>query len=261
MADLVGFFDDSGTHGDSRFVVVAGGVASVQQWDRLSSEWEQAIDPWSLRRGYFHMADFVSGYNDYKEWTQAQKCYRLRQLVRIICRHVRVLVGNAVVRADFDAALQMCPSTVIGTAYRFCAFLALPAVDRWRRRSPKRKPIALIFERGNKLKNEYGRMLEQLGDYERTREKYGISAVGEGSKNEWAPLQAADLIAYATYKCLAQNRIDDWLAHEFEILFKLPHEGILHTDAARIEKCLRTLEDAKGAAQRAESLKAKSHTA
>jgi hypothetical protein len=88
---------------------------------------------------------------------------------------VRVLVGNVVVRTDFNAALEICPSTVIGTAYRFCAFLALPAVDRWRKRSPTRKPVALIFERGNKLKNEYGQVLTQLGDCERTREKYGVS--------------------------------------------------------------------------------------
>ena len=159
MADLVGFFDDSGTHGDSRFVVVAGGVASVRQWERLSSEWERVIEPWKLSRGYFHTADFVSGYNDYKGWTQAEKRHRLRLLVGIISKHVRVLVGNAVVRSDFDAALRACPSTVIGTAYRFCAFLALPAVDRWRRRSPRRKPVVLVFETGNKLRNEYGRIL------------------------------------------------------------------------------------------------------
>lgn len=249
MADLAGFFDDSGTHGDSRFVVVAGGVASLRQWDRLSKEWERTIGPWKLSRGYFHMADFVSGYNDYHGWTPLEKCYRLRALVRIICEHVRVLVGNAVVQGDFNAALEICPSSVIGTAYRFCAFLALPAVDHWRRRSPRRNPVALIFERGNKLKNEYGQLLTQLGDFDRTREKYGISHFDDATKQEWIPLQAADLIAYATYKCLAQSQIDDWLAHEFETLFKIPHQGILYSDALKISNCLRSLEDAKAQAE------------
>lgn len=222
----------------------------------------RAIESWNLSRGYFHMADFVSGYNDYQGWTQAEKRYRLRLLIRIICKHVRVLVGNAVVQSDFNNALQMCPSTVIGTAYRFCAFLVLPAVDHWRRRSPRRKPVALVFESGNKMKNEYGRILAQLGDFERTREKYGSSAFIEASKKEWVPLQAADLIAYATYKCLAQTRIDDWLEHEFETLFKLPHQGILYSDAALIEKCLRSFENAKRAyAENADSMKAKSQTA
>jgi len=41
MSDLADFFDDSGTNGDSRYVVVVGGVASLRQWDRLSHEWDQ----------------------------------------------------------------------------------------------------------------------------------------------------------------------------------------------------------------------------
>src|SRR5229473_8546843 len=94
MAILAGYFDDSGTHKESTFVVVSGGVASVQQWTKLSSEWESAIRPWNLSRGYFHMADFVSGFNDYTGWSETQKKQRLHQLIQIVCEHVRVLVGN-----------------------------------------------------------------------------------------------------------------------------------------------------------------------
>lgn len=243
MAILAGYFDDSGTHKESAFVVVAGGVASVQQWTKLSSEWESATRPWNLSRGYFHMADFVSGFNDYAEWSENQKKKRLHQLIQIICEHVRVLVCNAVVHSDFKTAFERCPNKDIGTAYRFCAFLALPAVDRWRRRSPRRKPVALIFESGNKLKNELGQLLSRLGDYDCLREQYGISSLTEGSKKDMPPLQAADVIAYATYKCLPpQKRIDDYLSEAFERLFKLPKEGLVHSDPDRIEKYLRQLE-------------------
>src|SRR5215469_8258118 len=199
MAILAGYFDDSGTHDSSTCVVVAGAVASVNQWNRLAQEWAQTIEPWNLLHGYFHMADFVSG----------------------------------------QGAYDKCPCRDIGTAYRFCAFLALPAVDNWRRRSPRRKPVALIFESGNKLLNEYGRILAQIGDCERTREQYGISSITQGTKKDMPQLQAADLIAYAAYKSMSQNRVDDYLAESFEILFNLPIEGCLHSNPEIIEKQLR----------------------
>jgi len=239
MAILAGYFDDSGTHDSSTCVVVAGAVASVNQWNRLAQEWAQTIEPWNLLHGYFHMADFVSGQGDYEGWSETEKRQRLRQLVGVIHRHIRVLVGNAIVHADFKVAYDKCPCRDIGTAYRFCAFLALPAVDNWRRRSPRRKPVALIFESGNKLLNEYGRILAQIGDCERTREQYGISSITQGTKKDMPQLQAADLIAYAAYKSMSQNRVDDYLAESFEILFNLPIEGCLHSNPEIIEKQLR----------------------
>jgi hypothetical protein len=151
-------------------------------------------------------------------------------------------VGNAVNHSDFKAAFQGCQNKHIGTPYRFCAFLALPAVDSWRRRSSRRKPVALIFESGNRLMNEYGRMFAQLGTFDRLREKFGIASITEGSKKEMPPLQAADLIAYATYKCLVQHRIEGYLETAFEALFKIQHVGVLHGNPDLVERALRKMD-------------------
>lgn len=134
---------------------------------------------------------------------------------------------------------------------RYWDSLSLLRVSNSTRRRPlaqavaASEPVALVFERGNKLLNEYGRVVAQIGESERTREKFGISSVDQRAKKDTSPLQAADLIAYATYKCLAQKVVDQWLSDSFEELFSLPTEGVVHTGAEQIAKYLRHLEDSR----------------
>lgn len=225
MPDFVGYFDDSGTHKGAGVVVVAGAIATAERWRKLSCEWQRTIRPWGLQRNHFHMTDFVTGKGEYRGWTEDTKSARLMALVNVIRKHVRVLIGNAVMEADFEEVSARYPDNNFGTAYRFCAFLIAPAVDAWRRRSPKRGPVTLVFEAGNKLLNEYGRILNQAGTFDHLREKFGYSSITQGTKAEMVPLQAADLIAYATYKCAAMKSIDSYLEPCFESLFTLPTQG------------------------------------
>ncbi len=224
MPDFVGYFDDSGTHKGAGIVVVAGAVATAERWEQLSREWQRTIRPWRVLQ--FHATDFVTGKGEYRGWTEDTKSARLMALVKLIRKHVRVLIGNAVMEADFEEVSAKYPDNNFGTAYRFCAFLIPPAVDLWRRQSPKRGPVALIFESGNKLLNEYGRIVNQAGTFEHLRQKFGYSSITQGTSSDLVPLQAADLIAYATYRCAFMNKpLDSYLEPCFESLFKLPHRG------------------------------------
>jgi hypothetical protein len=243
MSVLAAYLDDSGTHVGSGWVVVAGGVSSVQQWVKLSREWERTIGPWKLKKGYFRMADFVNGVGEYSRWSPGLRAARLNRLITVISKNVRILVGNAVKEADFKIAFSKCPTAKIGTAYRFCAFLILPAVNAWREKSPTREPVAFFFESGNKLMNEYGRILGQIDSHEGLREKFGVGPITEAPKSGMQALQAADLIAYATYKCLVAERITPpYLEHAFARLFENKHTGTIYDNVEKIEKYLRTLD-------------------
>jgi hypothetical protein len=246
MTALAAYLDDSGTHVGSGWVVVAGGVASIKQWSKLSRAWERAVTDWKLAKGYFRMTEFVNGFGDYSAWSTELKATRLNQLVGIIGENVRLLVGNAVNEADFNEAFRRCPTAKIGTAYRFCAFLALPAVNTWRERSARREPVAFIFESGNKLMNEYGQILAQIGLYELSRVKFGIASVAEGQKRDMPALQAADVIAYATRKCLVEEKIaPTYLEKAFERLFDNKKQGVVFSNPDLLEKYLRHMDDGK----------------
>lgn len=244
MTALAAYLDDSGTHVGSGWVVVAGGVASSKQWSILSRAWVRAIADWKLTKGYFRMTEFVNGVGDYSAWSSELKAARLNHLVEIISENVRLLVGNAVNEADFNEAFRRCPTAKIGTAYRFCAFLALPAVNTWRERSPRREPVAFIFESGNKLMNEYGQILAQIGSYEGPREKFGVASLAVGQKRNLPALQAADVIAYATRKCLVEEKIAPiYLKKAFERLFDNKKQGVVFSNPDLLEKYLRHMDD------------------
>lgn len=151
MSELAAYLDDSGTHQGSPIVVVAGAIASVSQWARLSKQWKKQLDCWNLP--FFHTTDFVSGYGHYKGWDEPRKRSAVSALVRIIRANVRFLVGNAVRVDDFANAFAKYPNRCIKTPYHFCAVLSIPATGYWKLRSAKRGPVALIFESGKPNEN------------------------------------------------------------------------------------------------------------
>jgi hypothetical protein len=51
------YFDESGTHGSSEALVIAGYVASNPQWQEFDYEWKKALEDAGVT--HFHMRDFA----------------------------------------------------------------------------------------------------------------------------------------------------------------------------------------------------------
>lgn len=225
MAILAAYLDDSGTHKGSPLVSVAGAVGSVSQWIKFSRRWRRQLRQWNLE--FFRMADFVSSRGPYEGWDEPRKHHVLSRLVQTIKDYARFLVGNAVYSRDFDEAFAKYPNSCIKDAYHFCAVLTLPAVGYWKMESKRREPVALIFESGNKLLDQYFRLVQRDFLDDRAREAYGIGSVTVGDKKEMPPLQAADIIAYGTYKCKAQKAIEPYLENSYRSLFEIRNSGFI----------------------------------
>jgi len=225
MVALAAYFDDSG---NSDIAVVAGGIASVPQWERLRRDWDRTIRRWKLKHDYFHLTDCVAGHEGYEDWTDSTKEQRIMQLVHIARKNIRMLLAHAVRRKDFDRVFSMYPNKHFKTPIRFCAYMMAPAVDAWRKKSPRRSSVALLFESGNKLMGEYGKLINSLGGLESFQQKHGICSLSQVSKNE-PGAQAADMIAYAVFTCERATPIPQWLGKCFEELFKIKHHGLSFT--------------------------------
>jgi hypothetical protein len=78
------------------------------------------------------------------------------------------------------------------------------------------------------------------------RKKFGVASVEVGQKRNMPALQAADLIAYAAYKCMVEERIaPPYLERAFERLFKNKTQGMVFGNPDLLEKYLRHMEDGK----------------
>ena len=80
-------FDESGHPDDSQYLVVAGAVASVDQWVTFEREWLDALAPLGTR--IFHAVDFDKGKPPFDHLTSRDAGILLDRLVDIACQKYR----------------------------------------------------------------------------------------------------------------------------------------------------------------------------
>src|SRR6266700_8112837 len=73
---LEGYFDDSGTHGDSRVVVWGGFVGTIDQWTALDARWRNKLDkplPGKPKLKKFGLADCRWGVNEFEVYSLPER--------------------------------------------------------------------------------------------------------------------------------------------------------------------------------------------
>ena len=64
--ELTAYLNNSGHPDDQDAVVVAGWVATLEQWLLLEDGWKHVLKEFGILSGVFHRTDFQSGYGEYK---------------------------------------------------------------------------------------------------------------------------------------------------------------------------------------------------
>jgi hypothetical protein len=189
------YFDDSGSPDDTLAVVVAGFVASDEQWAEFERNWNDSLKQFGI--SLFHMKDFAHSVGEFSKFkgNKEDREWFLRQLLAHINVRVRHSCGHAVLMDDFRKVNSLLAFEVFGiTPYSLCGRTCLASVSNWAKRwGIAEDQIRYVFEDGSKGKGT----LEQ-----RILRDKGITPVFK-KKRESVPLQAADLFAY---EMLAGNR-------------------------------------------------------
>lgn len=103
--ELFTFADESGVHGESKFCLVVGFIASPRQWILAESDWAKVLSQYKTTE--FHAKDFF-GRNPngkrglYDNWTSAKANAFLEDLLSIAKQHRLYPVGGAVDVEDFN---------------------------------------------------------------------------------------------------------------------------------------------------------------
>lgn len=87
MNESTAYFDDSGHPDDQAAVVIAGWVATLEQWLLLESGWNKALADATL--GHFHMTDFECNSQEYCHLTANEKARLLNSLISQIITRAR----------------------------------------------------------------------------------------------------------------------------------------------------------------------------
>lgn len=210
---LEAYFDESGTHSGSKVLSVAGYIAEKDQWLKFIDEWASALQKAGLPPNRpFHAVDFESRRGDFENWPRDARMVDFhRELLGIVRRRVRQGFSIALDMNAWDElvvhpvrAAGIGPAGGAHSAYSFALAHCLVQIEKWADEFDVSDQIAYFLESGAGFGGDIDSIHRTLKD-EKSRYRFQSLTVVE--KHTFIPLQAADVLAYESYK--------HWLNFEF----------------------------------------------
>lgn len=206
VAALTAYFDDSGTHGDSLTVVVAGFVSSPNQWRRFTREWTKASAEYGFSA--FHFAEFLannqhSEFDDTQKWNDKYRAIVLRKLSSIAAQHSVHAFSASISRADYDELVKGDFRHDVGEHFTFAVRAVLGFIEQWRADQGIKEPIEYIFSTmKGQPKKEIDGVFDGALKSDNPLHKFGIGPGCHSFRDmrQILPLQAADLLAGCVYQ-------------------------------------------------------------
>ena len=199
MAMFTAYFDASGHPDDSTAFFVSGFVSSVRDWVKFEKEWLALLDDYNIPNP-FHLTDFISGRKPYDTWflNKSRRAEFYDRAIRIIRRRTNKDFSQGIVVADlerlhaeFEIPVNDAVGNTLASPLTYCGVGAWVQVQAWEQRAKGRGlridgPIELIFDRGDKHRGQFARIMRDVFDIEPILK----------DKKDFLPIQAADILAW-----------------------------------------------------------------
>lgn len=203
MPQFIGYFDESGTHVTSSALVVAGYIAPADQWERLAADWRAWLNKFSVRA--FHMTDWENRQGEFKDWNNCKRHDLFNRLVGILKLRFHHGFSAATIishYSDFaDEFARRSPMAV--SPYTFCVLQCFWFVGAWADRYRHPEPIQYVFEDGAGHAAELDVLCRQIEESDDRRRRFRFGGLSRAGKRDSPSLQAADILAYETWKEMA----------------------------------------------------------
>jgi hypothetical protein len=181
------YFDESGTH-DKGWLTLAGFAGHEDQWRKFSGEWLSALEPTPFSQ--FHSKEFFHWAKKPENGALARDV--LRNLIGVILRRTERGFSYSMTVSEYLETVPQKIASTYGSPYAMCAQELLTAILDWSRKREYGGPFSYFFEDGHRNACQLSNNFHEL-----KREKsFKIRSITLASKNDFVPLQAADLLAY-----------------------------------------------------------------
>lgn len=195
-----GFFDDSGSHANEPFYVLAGFVSTVDKWKVFSDEWQAKLDEFPGLR-YFKMSEANAMAGQFRSgWNPQTRDQRVFELAEIIKKHAMVRVTSSLKRSDFEAfCTKIVDLPEINDPYFMCFYQLVFAINSFQLENGNAE-CDLIFDEqgiiGPRTLLAWEGAKEARVSKERMALFQGLSLPIFRSDLKFLPLQAADMFAW-----------------------------------------------------------------
>src|SRR3954447_19259018 len=198
-----GYFDDSGTHGSSEVVVWGGLMGTDSQWLRFGRDWNSKLDdplPGKPPLKRFHMTDCQAKDGEFRDYSEAEKNAVIHDFRKVILDSGIYGYAAAVVIADWNEIIGGKSYGRFGDADFFCMNLCVLNAARFARDFTEDRFISLAFDdrKEHAEANQFVLSIFQEA-YNTHRQNEEVAGISFLPTLKFAPLQAADMIAWETY--------------------------------------------------------------
>ena len=204
MVVLTFKFDESY---NNRTLCVGGWLALASEWARLENQWSKRIEhqnsvmPENKRISRFHAANLNCYDHEFKNWTKDESKLFTGKLLNIIQRRNLVAISCGIRIDDFfEVFAENNPKSDMGVVYSLCMKMVMVELGHALDELPDHK-IFIIHDHGNwdtAALQGYNSMVDEPRWQSRDR----LVGITPGLWEQAVGLQAADLIAYETFKTL-----------------------------------------------------------
>ena len=191
------FMDETGIHDDSEMVAVAGYISRPKIWRDWTKAWNLAKRPIKV----FHAADCANFHGEFEGWNKERRDPYVAQLLPVIRTHelAGIVIG---IRLDhLTRGMKDHPELLemFGTPYTACFQWAISIIMDIAKKHGKGERMAFVHE-VNDYKGECFKAFEYVKKYLNPRAI--LMTLAFGTKADYPPLQAADVLAYEGGKFL-----------------------------------------------------------
>lgn len=206
VQEYAAYFDDSGHPDSENLVVVAGFVASKEEWLLLDRDWKQLLESEGLVT--FHMTDFMRN-----DWADERKQHLINRLTALLYIRTRKHFSETVLMDAYRVVNEKyVMEEVIGTPYALVGNNLSKKLRHWKTQyGGENSKLVAIFDDGTKHK----------GDFIDAMARDALPCPIFAKKSELTALQGADLLAWEVFTHMKRSEHKS-LRPEFQLLVHQP---------------------------------------
>jgi hypothetical protein len=191
---VMGYFDESGGGTDNDFLCMSGYLANNSNFDALTDGWNEMLRKHRLHS--LHLADFVAMEGPYSDlhWDGSKINEVLVDFISVVRRHTIAGIGVGVDAKTFRSLAKANRKRISPQVFCFerILHLTMKRLEVWR----WDQPVCMIFDDSEAYSMAcYHSYCEVRRLHPEAKNR--LAGIAFGNDEAFAPLQAADLLAYA----------------------------------------------------------------
>ena len=196
--------DESGAHNGSLAFILAGFVAEDKDWPAFTRDYQRLLKKWGIE--CFHATDFFNGAPpNFDHFNNSQKRIFIQSLIAILAKHRIDGISQGIDLLAFNEIITGALLKKIESHCILCFQMMMAKFNRLAGEANMKQDekIAFIFDQQQQFS---GRAL-QIHAKLKADPRFGtyLGSIGFESKQQFLPLQAADFLAYETYRELSRK--------------------------------------------------------